>query len=409
MSPTCRACGEPLTVSMCDLGMSPLCESFLRADQLNAMEPFYPLHLRVCGGCYLAQLEEYVSPEALFSEYAYFSSYSDTWLDHARRYTDLMIERFALGAQSHVVELASNDGYLLRWFVARAVPCLGIEPAANVAAAATAAGVPTRVAFFTRDYAARLVGEGLSADLVAANNVLAQVTDLRGFVGGIRTLLKVSGVATLEFPHVVRLMAGNQFDTIYHEHFSYFSLYSIEKLFAAEGLTVFDVEQLHTHGGSLRIYAGRADAGRAAGERVAALRAEERRFGIDRMERYRAFDQQARATKLRLLALLIDLKAQGKQIVGYGAPGKGNTLLNYCAIRTDFLDYTCDRNPYKHGRFLPGTHIPIHAPEQIQATRPDYVMILPWNLKHEVMAQLSYIRAWNGKFIVAIPEPQVIA
>ena len=409
MSAPCRACGAPLTVSMCDLGMSPLCESFLPADRLNRMEPFYPLHLWVCSGCYLAQLEEYVSPEEIFSEYAYHSSFADSWLDHARRYTELMTERFALDAHSHVVELGSNDGYLLRWFVARGVPCLGIEPAANVAAAATAAGVPTRVAFFTRDLAARLAGEGMSADLVAANNVLAQVTDLRGFVGGIRTLLKASGVATLEFPHVVRLIDENQFDTIYHEHFSYFSLYSVEKLFAAEGLAVFDVEQLQTHGGSLRIYASRDGAGRPVSERVVALRAEERRFGIDGPERYTGFEQQARATKRRLLTLLIDLKSQGKQIVGYGAPGKGNTLLNYCAIRSDFLDYTCDRNPYKHGRFLPGTHIPIHPPEQIQATRPDYVMILPWNLKHEVMAQLSHIRAWNGKFIVAIPEPQVIA
>jgi SAM-dependent methyltransferase len=405
---SCRFCGSALRHTFTDLGMSPPCESFLSADQLNGMEAFYPLHVLVCDQCFLVQLQEYISPENIFTEYAYFSSFSDSWLAHAKAYTEAMMKRFRLSADSLVVELASNDGYLLQYFVQQGIPVLGIEPAANVAEAAVRKGVPTRVEFFGEEMAAKMVREGTRADLIAGNNVLAQVPDLRSFVAGMKTLLKPAGVITLEFPHLMRLMEGNQFDTIYHEHFSYFSFLTTRKILDSFGLTVFDVEELSTHGGSLRVYARHAqDASHEVTERVAELAAREEQAGFTRLETYFSFDEQVKETKRNILAFLVDAKRAGHSVAGYGAPGKGNTLLNYCGIRTDFLDYTVDRNPYKHGRFLPGTHIPIFPPEKIRETKPDYVLILPWNLKNEIREQLSYIREWGGKLVVPIPQVEV--
>jgi C-methyltransferase C-terminal domain/Putative zinc binding domain/Methyltransferase domain len=404
----CRFCGMPLCHTFVDLGMSPLCESYLGAEQLNQMEPFYPLHVYVCENCYLVQLQEYVSPERIFTEYAYFSSYSDTWLQHAQKYTDLMIEQFGLNRHSQVVEVASNDGYLLQYLMKKKIPALGIEPAANVAQAAIEKGVPTRVEFFGVECARRLLAEGVQADLLLGNNVLAQVPDLNDFVAGLAILLKSQGVITIEFPHLVRLIDENQFDTIYHEHFSYFSFITAEKIFAAHDLTLFDVEELPTHGGSLRLYARHVrDDSKPIGERVLELRRREQRLGLTSMDYYAAFAERVKETKRKLLDFLIQAKRAGKSIVGYGAPGKGNTLLNYCGIRTDFLDYTVDRNPYKQGKFLPGTHIPIYPPTQIAETKPDYVLILPWNFKDEVMEQMGHIRAWGGQFVTPIPEVRV--
>ena len=404
----CLFCSEPLRNTFVDLGMSPLCESYLTAEQLNQMEPFYPLHVWVCQRCFLVQVEEYVRPERIFTEYAYFSSYSDSWLTHMKAYTDMIIARLGLGGHSKVVELGSNDGYLLQYFVARSIPVLGIEPARNVADAAIARGVPTLTKLFGRETARELVAEGTQADLLCGANVLAQVPDVNDFVAGMKLLLKPCGVITIEFPHLMRLMEEKQFDTIYHEHFSYFSFMTAERIFAAHGLTVFDVEELPTHGGSLRIYARHAeDSSKLVGATATKLRAREESAGLHRLETYASFTEQVHETKRRLLEFLIEAKRKGKRIAGYGAPGKGNTLLNYCGIRTDFLDYTVDRNPYKHGRFLPGTHIPIHPPERIRETRPDYVLILPWNLKDEIMEQLSYIRSWGGQFVVPIPDVKV--
>lgn len=388
--------------------MSPLCESYLTAEQLNEMEPFYPLHAQVCGACFLVQVAEYVAPEQIFSEYAYFSSYSDSWLAHARDYTRKTAERFGLGPRSQVVEVGSNDGYLLQYFVELGIPVLGVEPAANVAQAATAKGVATLVAMFGERSARELVDAGNAADLLLGNNVLAQVSDLNGFVAGLQILLKPRGVITIEFPHLLRLMEENQFDTIYHEHFSYFSFTTAQKIFAAHGLTLFDVEELPTHGGSLRIYARHtADESKPAGPRVVELVAREELAGLTRLDAYRSFDAQVKETKRKLLDFLIGVKREGKSVAGYGAPGKGNTLLNYCGIRTDFIDYTVDRNPYKQGKFTPGTHIPIHGPAKIMESRPDYVLILPWNFKEEIMEQMAGIRAWGGQFVVPIPEVKV--
>ena len=406
--PACRFCGAALTQTFVDLGMSPLCESFLSRGQLQQMEPFYPLHVFVCQVCFLVQLEAFVAPEQIFTDYAYFSSYSDTWLEHARRYADGVIERFSLDEGSLVVEVASNDGYLLRNFVARNIPAFGVEPAANVAGAAIANGVPTRVEFFGLASARRLVDEGRRADLVVGNNVLAQVPDLNDFVAGLSALLKPRGVITIEFPHLLCLMRHNQFDTIYHEHFSYFSFLTAEQVFQAHGLTLFDVDELPTHGGSLRIYARHAeDATQPVSEAVAALRARERAAGLAGLDAYAGFGRQVEETKRKLLAFLIGARQNGQRVAGYGAPGKGNTLLNYCGIRTDFLDYTVDRNPHKHGKFLPGTHVPIYSPDRIAQTRPDYVLILPWNLKDEIMQQMAFIRGWGGQFVVPIPEVRV--
>jgi SAM-dependent methyltransferase len=405
----CRFCGAPLRHSFVDLGMSPLCQTHIEPDQLNAMERFYPLHAYVCEQCFLVQLEEFVAPGDIFSEYAYFSSYSDSWVAHAKRYADAMIERFGIGARSFVVEIASNDGYLLQHFIARGVPVRGIEPAANVAAHARARGIPSTVEFLGEQTARAFVAEHGQADLLLGNNVLAHVPDLNDFVAGMKRLLKPEGVITMEFPHLQRLMAENQFDTIYHEHFSYFSFVTVEKVFAAHGITLFDVEELPTHGGSLRIYGRHAQrTAPAVSARADALRERELAMGFTRLETYAAFTEQVKETKRKLLEFLIGAKRAGKTIVGYGAPGKGNTLLNYCGIRQDFLDFTCDRNPYKQGRYTPGTHIPIVDPARIMEAKPDYVLILPWNLKDEIVAQLAGIRAWGGRFVVPIPEVRVL-
>jgi len=405
---SCRFCKTELRHTFVDLGMSPLCESFLRHDQLNQMEAFYPLHVFVCDKCFLVQLQEYVNPEKIFTEYAYFSSYSDSWLDHCRRYTEQIIERCGLNRHSLVVEVASNDGYLLQYFVKKGVPVLGIEPAANVARAAVQKGVPTLVRFFGSQLASELTAEGKQADLLVGNNVLAQVPDLCDFVAGMKIVLKPQGVFTLEFPHLLRLIEGNQFDTIYHEHFSYFSFLAAEKVFAGHGLVLFDVEELPTHGGSLRIFGRRRDDdSRPVSARVVELRAREEAAGLSQLESYGSFAERVKQTKRRLLECLIRAKQEGGSIAGYGAPGKGNTLLNYCGIGRDFLDYTVDRNPYKHGLFTPGTHIPIYPPEKIRETRPDYLLILPWNLRTEIMQQMAFIREWGGRFIVPIPEATI--
>ena len=403
--PKCRFCEAPLQHIFADLGMSPLCESFLAADQLNQMEPFYPLLVYVCGSCLLVQVQEYVSPEEIFNEYAYYSSYFDSWVQHAKSYAHMVIDRFALGVQSQVIEVASNDGYLLQHFVESKIPVLGIEPAGNVAQVAVKKGIPTKVTFFGQDTAGDLVREGKQADLVIGNNVLAQVPNINDFVAGIKTVLKADGVVTLEFPHLMRLMEENQFDTIYHEHFSYFSFFIVEAILAAQGLTIFDVEELPTHGGSIRIFARHTEyAELPVTDRVTEPRTREEDAGFAQIEHYTAFAAKVKKTKNNLLEFLIHAKQEGKSVAGYGAPGKGNTLLNYCGVRTDYLDYTVDRNPHKHGKFLPGTHIPIFPPEKINETKPDYVLILPWNLKTEVMAQMSGIREWNGRFVVPIPE-----
>jgi len=404
----CIFCAAPLKHTFVDLGMSPLCESFVPADQINQMEPFYPLHAYVCERCFLVQVQEYVRPEAIFTEYAYFSSFSDSWLAHAKAYVEMITTRLGLRATSQVVELGSNDGYLLQYFVAKGIPALGVEPAVNVAKKAVERGVPTITKLFGRQTARELVAEGTRPTLICGSNVLAQVPDVNDFVAGIKILLAPGGVVTIEFPHLMRLMAENQFDTIYHEHFSYFSFLTAERIFAAHGLTLFDVDELPTHGGSLRIYGRHVeDAAKPLTERARSLRARELDAGLERLETYASFTEQVHETKRKLLEFLIGARRRGKRIAGYGAPGKGNTLLNYCGIRTDFVEYTVDRNPYKHGRFLPGTHIPIFPPDKIQETRPDYVLILPWNLKDEIMEQLAYIRSWGGQFVVPIPDVKV--
>jgi SAM-dependent methyltransferase len=404
----CRFCGSALRHTVVDLGLSPLCESFVPRERLEAMEPFYPLHARVCGECFLVQLPSFVPPEEIFEEYAYFSAYSDSWVEHGRRYTEMIVERLGLTVQSLVVELASNDGYLLQHFAARGIPVLGVEPARNVAAAAVARGVPTRVEFFGRELARELAAEGVRPDLVIGNNVLAQVPDLNGFVAGIATVLAPGGTVTIEVPHVLRLLEEGQYDTIYHEHFSYFSLSTARRIFHAHGLELVDVEELPTHGGSLRIHARHAHERPKVDPRVTELLAREEAAGLLRVETYTSFGRRVEESKRKLLDFLVQTKREGRSIVGYGAPGKGNTLLNYCGIRTDFLDYTVDRNPYKHGRYTPGTRIPIYPPERIAETRPDYILILPWNLRDEIVAQLAYAREWGARFVVPIPDVEVI-
>jgi SAM-dependent methyltransferase len=391
--------------------MSPLCQTVISPEKLSHMEPFYPLHTYVCDQCFLVQLQEYVSPEQIFTEYAYFSSYVDALLKNASDYADLMVEKFNLGPQSQVVEIASNDGYLLQYFAKKGIPVLGVEPAANVAKVAMETkGIPTVVKFFGRQTARELAAEKGQADLLLGNNVLAHVPDINDFVAGMKILLKPDGVITMEFPPLISLMQENQFDTIYHEHFSYLSLITVEKIFASHGMAVFDVDELPIHGGSIRIYARHAeDDSKPVGDRVATFKAKEEAAGLTQLDTYFSFTEKVKATKRELLRCLIDIKNQGKSIAAYGVPGKSATLLNYCGIRTDFIDYTVDRNPYKQGKYAPGTHIPIYPPEKIKETRPDYLLILPWNLKDEIMAQTSYIREWGGKFIVPIPEVQIHA
>jgi SAM-dependent methyltransferase len=389
--------------------MSPLSNAFIGSDATQLMEPFYPLHSYVCDNCFLVQLPEFESPRHIFSDYAYFSSYSDSWLSHASRYSDSMAERLGLDTSSQVIEIASNDGYLLQFFKNRGIPVLGIEPAENVAAAAIEKDIPTRVAFFGVATATQLAAEGRHADLLLGNNVLAHVPDLNDFVAGMKIILKPGGVITMEFPHLLRLMQENQFDTIYHEHFSYFSFTTAEKVFERHGLKLFDVEELPTHGGSLRIYGRHAeDMTVTIANRATELRQRETAAGLTAPAAYASFAEQVRETKRALLEFLIAAKRQGKQIVGYGAPAKGNTLLNYCGIRQDFLEYTVDRSPHKQGRLLPGTHIPVYAPGKIDETRPDYVLILPWNLKDEISDQMAHIRSWGGRFVIPIPRVEVL-
>ena len=407
--PSCRFCAAPLRHTFVDLGMSPLCESYVPPDRLGSMEPFYPLHVRICERCLLVQLEELVAPEEIFTEYAYFSSYSDSWVAHARDFVDSSVARFGLDSDSLVVELASNDGYLLQHVVERGIGALGVEPAANVATAARERGIETVVAFFGRSEAARLAADGRRADLLVANNVLAHVPDLNDFVGGIERVLALEGVVSIEFPHLARLMAGNQFDTIYHEHFSYFSFSTARAVLRAHGLEVFDVDDLDTHGGSLRIYAQRRlGAHQPESPQVTAMAERERELGLDRLEGYDSFASRVMETKWSLLDFLIACRRDGKRVAGYGAPGKGNTLLNYCGIRTDLLEFTVDRNPYKQGQFLPGTHIPIRHPEALEQARPDFILILPWNLKEEIVAQLEHARDWGARFVVPIPQVEVL-
>jgi SAM-dependent methyltransferase len=388
--------------------MSPLCETYPSPSDINRGEVYYPLHVYVCDECFLVQLEQYESAENIFSDYAYFSSYSDSWLKHADNYCGKMMTRLGLTGQSFVVEVASNDGYLLQYFVKRNVPVLGIEPAANVAEVAVEKGVPTLVRFFGTELAEELAGEGRCADLVLGNNVLAQVPDLNDFVEGLKILLKPDGVLTLEFPHLLRLIERNEFDTIYHEHFSYFSMISTLSILEAHGLKVFDVEELASHGGSLRVYACRAESQAHQIEpRVGEVIAQEQKAGLASAEGYDSFARQVKQTKLALVEFLLTAAREGKSVAGYGAPGKSATLLHYCGIGKDLIEYTVDRSQYKQGRFLPGTHIPIYHPSRISETKPDYVVILPWNLKDEIMEQLQFIREWGGRFVVPIPTVAV--
>lgn len=406
--PRCRFCGSILQHTFVDLGMQPLCESYLNENQLNQMEPFYPLHVYVCERCLLVQLEEYVSPIDIFSEYAYFSSYSDTWLKHVKKYTEKIVEKFQINRKSKIVEIGSNDGYLLQYFKDKGISVLGIEPARNVAEEALRKGIPTIVEFFNSNIAQKLAIEGKKADVLIGNNVLAQVPNLNDFVQGMKILLDQQGLITMEFPHLMKLIEGNQFDTIYHEHFSYFSFITVEKIFTQHELTIFNVEELPTHGGSLRIYIRHTTNSQfPITQQVYKLREKEENAGLTDFEKYFSFEKKVRKTKHNLLDFLIKTKREGKTIVGYGAPGKGNTLLNYCGIRSDFLEFTVDRNPYKQGKFLPGTHIPIFHPDKINETKPDFIFILPWNIKDEIMKQLSYTRNWGCHFIVPIPEVSI--
>lgn len=411
-SPQCRSCNAPLAHVMCDLGMSPLANSYVKFESASAAEKFYPLKVWVCEKCLLAQLEEFESPDAIFSDYAYFSSYSTTWVDHARRYCDMMIARFGYNARSQVVEIASNDGYLLQHFKSRGIPVLGVEPAANVAKVAwEQKQIPSIVKFFGVETAKELVASGKSADLLLGNNVLAHVPDINDFVGGLKIALAPTGVITFEFPHLLRLIAQNQFDTIYHEHFSYLSLLAVDNIFARHGLTIFDVEHLSTHGGSLRIFARHTEnetALTATTDRVRSTREQEVHFGLRDMATYTSFGKKVMSTKRKLLNFLIDAKNAGKTVVGYGAAAKGVTLVNYCGVRDDLIDYVVDKSPHKQGHYLPGVRIPIFGPDQIFETKPDYVLILPWNLRDEIRQQMSHIREWGGEFVVPIPEVQVL-
>ncbi len=407
---TCRFCSEDLEYSVVDLGMSPLCQKHVKPEKANELEKFYPLHAYVCSNCWLMQLEEFATPDEIFAdEYAYFSSYSDSWLEHARKYTEKMIDGLGLDSTSLVVEIASNDGYLLQWFGQKNVPVLGIEPAANVAEVAIAKGIRTEVEFFGQKVAEQLSEKYGKADLLLGNNVLAHVPNINDFVRGMKVMLGKQGVITMEFPHLQKLIESNQFDTIYHEHFSYLSFVAVNRIFAHHGITLFDVEELPTHGGSLRIYGRHVeDKQKRVTKRVNELLQREIDLGFETLEYYTIFEEKVKETKRKFLSFLIDAKRKGKTVVGYGAPGKGNTLLNYCGVRTDFLDYTVDRSPHKQGNFLPGTRIPILHPDVIKETQPDFVVILPWNLKDEITKQHSYIKQWGGRFVVPIPELTVI-
>ena len=405
---TCRLCDGQLTETFVDLGMSPLCESYVPADRLDGPETFYPLHVRICSACLLVQLPAYVSGEDIFSDYAYFSSYSDSWVAHARRYAEEMTGRLRLGAGSLVAEVASNDGYLLQHFVTAGIPVVGVEPAANVAEAARAKGIRTEVRFLGAETGAEVAAMYGRADLVAANNVYAHVPDIRDFTAGLAALVKPSGLVTLEFPHLLRLIEGRQYDTIYHEHYQYLSLLTASRALASGGLTVVDVDELGTHGGSLRVHARHADAAGEPAPNVKAVLAAEEAAGLHTLEGHAGFAKAVFDIKRDLMTFLLAARADGKTVVGYGAPGKGNTLLNHCGIRSDLVAYTVDRSPHKQGWFLPGTHIPIHHPDRIAADRPDYVLVLPWNLRTEIAAQLSYVREWGGRLVFPIPTLEVV-
>ncbi len=411
--PRCRFSGRPLKHTFVDLGMSPIANNNLRLEDLGKPEKFYPLHVWVAEDSFLVQLEEFAgaTAEEIFNpDYVYFASYSDSWLQHAKRYCEMMMQRFGIGPQHQVIEVASNDGYLLRWFKERGVPVLGVEPSLNTADAARRNhGIESVNVFLGVESAEQMVAQGHQADLLIGNNVLAHVPDISDFVRGLKILLKPDGILTMEFPHLLQLMRHNEFDTIYHEHFSYLSFSAVELIFAHHGLTLFDVEELPTHGGSLRIFARHGEVNTpAVSDRIAAMKQKEAEFGLDRIETYERFGEQVKATKRKLLRCLCDLKDAGKRIAGYGSPAKGNTLLNYCGIGRDFIDYVVDRNPHKQGMFTPGTHIPILAPERIFETKPDYVLILPWNIRSEVMEQMKGIRDWGGRFVVPIPEPEIV-
>jgi len=406
----CRLCDNKLGTPFLSLGNSPLSNAFLSKENLNQMEPYYPLDIYVCKKCFLVQLEEFETAKNIFSsDYAYFSSYSESWLQHCKNYTEMMINRFGFNKNSFVIEIASNDGYLLQYFHQRGIPVCGIEPASNTAEVAIKKGIPTNIAFFDTLYASKMKKSGKLADLIIGNNVLAHNPNLNDFVEGLKIALKPNGIITMEFPHLLRLIEENQFDTIYHEHFSYFSFYSVQKLFTSHNLELFDVEEISTHGGSLRIYGKhKDDKSKTITNRVGDLLKKEGSFGLLDLKTYYDFGKKVEATKRKLLQFLIQAKNEGKKIVGYGAPAKGNTLLNYCGIRTDFLDYTVDRNLHKQGHYLPGTHIFIDKPERICETKPDYVFILPWNIKDEITQQMSFIREWGGKFVIPIPEVVIL-
>ncbi len=406
---TCRFCGKKLTQLFVSLGLSPLSNSFLSKQQLSKREPFYQLDLYICDSCFLVQLDEFESPEHIFGNYAYFSSYSDTWLKHVKAYVKKTIETFKINRDSFVVEIASNDGCLLQYFMERHIPVLGIEPAKNVAEVALKKGIPTEMAFFGAETAKRLSARGRLPDLLLGNNVLAHVPDLNDFVEGLKIMLKPGGIITMEFPYLIKLVEDMLFDTIYHEHFSYFSFLTVEKVFAFGGLAIFDVENIPTHGGSLRIYAKHAeDASKQISENVLKLRAQEKAGGYNILTPYLDFSERLAKKKIEILDFLINAKKAKRKVAGYGAPAKGNTLLNYCGIKSDFIPYTVDRSPYKQGKYLPGSRIPIESPEKIRITKPDLVFILPWNIKDEIIEQMSFIREWGGKFVVPIPKLEVV-
>ena len=404
----CRFCGAPLNNIFISLGKAPLSNSYLTKDELGRRENVYPLDVYLCENCFLVQLPEFETPENIFTDYAYFSSYSDTWLKHTKGYAENIVKAFGINKNSFVAEIASNDGCLLENFVRMGIPVLGIEPARNVAEVARQKGVPTESAFFGEATANRLKKEGKAADLLIGNNVLAHVPDINDFVKGLKILLKPSGVMTIEFPHLMKLIDGNQFDTIYHEHFSYLSFIAVEKIFGKFGILIFDVEEIPTHGGSLRIYAAHKEGGsRAVSGRVAELRNRELKKGYADINQYREFKNKVSALRKDILKFLADVKNEEKTIAGYGAPAKGNTLLNYCGIRNEHIPYTVDRSPHKQGRFLPGSRIPVETPDKIKQTKPDYVLILPWNIKDEIMDQMSFIRQWGGKFVTFIPKVEI--
>jgi SAM-dependent methyltransferase len=405
----CLNCGSKLTTTFSDLGTSPLCEEFVKPEEINKGQMVYPLHVYVCEECLLVQVEEFVSPEEIYADYYYFSSYSDSWLQHAKEYTDFMLEHYPIGKESFVVEIASNDGYLLQYFKEKGISVLGVEPSVNVAKAALEKDIPTEQVFFGEQSARELREKHGKADLLLGNNVLAHVPDINDFIKGIREMLEEDGAATFEFPHLMQLVENNQFDTIYHEHFFYYSLIAVRNIFEKHGLKLIDVQELGTHGGSIRIFVTHKENEKyPVRKSVTYMMETEKQKGYDQIKLYTDFDKNVQETKRKILDLLIDLKRKGKTIAGYGAPGKGNTLLNYCGIRRDFLEYTVDRNPNKHGQYLPGSLIPIYATDKIKETKPDYLFILPWNLKDEIISQTGYIREWGGKFIIPIPEPVII-